>query len=80
MTPLQPLTEQDLADAAKTTLNLAVVGRRQAFDTYFASVVSMAQHPGTTRDAARPMTLEEARNKALAMLALRDQLIAEGGL
>lgn len=54
--------------------------RRQAFDTYFAGVVSMAQHPGTTRDAAKPMTLEESAGKALEMLRIRDELIAEGVL
>lgn len=54
--------------------------RRQAFDCYFAGVVAMAQHPGTTRDAAQPMTLEEAAGKALDMLAIRDHLVKEGVL
>lgn len=69
-----------LDDAVKTTLNLYVTGRRQAFDAYFSGIASMAQHPGTTRDAAQPMTLEQARDKALSMLRLRDELVALGKL
>ena len=77
--PVQDLEQaRALKAAAETTLNLFVSGRRQAFDTYFASIVSMAQHPGTTRDAAQPMTLFEARDKAMAMLALRDELTRDG--
>jgi hypothetical protein len=52
--------------------------RRQAFDMYFASIKSMADHPGTTRDAAKPKTLGECAEEAFRMLLLRDQMVEKG--
>jgi hypothetical protein len=46
--------------------------RRQAWDIYAASLLSMANHPGTTRDGAKPKSLEQIAQEADALLMLRD--------
>jgi hypothetical protein len=47
--------------------------RRIAWDMYASSVLGMSLHPGTTRDAARPMTVEQICELADRMLRQRDQ-------
>ncbi len=44
------------------------------FDMYFASLVSMQVHPGAGTKEHKALSLEECRDKALAMLAIRREL------
>lgn len=49
---------------------------RLTFDMYFASLASMQVHPGAGAKEHRKLTLEECRDMALQMLAIRRELIA----
>ncbi len=49
----------------------AYTARRIAWDIFFAGVVSINLHPGTTRDKAQPRSIEECAQIADQMLAER---------
>lgn len=46
-----------------------------AFDMYFASICSMQAHPGAGTKEHKKMTLEECRDMALGMIAIRQQVL-----
>lgn len=50
---------------------------RVAFDMYFASLCSMQVHPGAGMKEHCKLTLEECRDMALEMIAIR-RLVAGG--
>jgi hypothetical protein len=47
--------------------------RSLAWDCYFAGVMSISLHPGTSRDRAIPRSAEECAAIADEMLVLRDR-------
>lgn len=51
--------------------------RRLAWDSYFAGVMSISLHPGTTRDAAIRRSVEDCAKIADEMLAERDKRFKE---
>jgi hypothetical protein len=52
--------------------------RRQAWVTFFTGLVSMNEHPGTTRDLARHRPLEECAALADQMLKMHDTRVERG--
>ncbi len=57
-----------------------MIMRRAAWDMYLAGVMSISMHPGTTRDEAKPKTVQECADIADAMLRERDERIMRGEL
>ena len=45
----------------------------EVFDLYFATIVGMNLHPGTTREGAKKLSLEECAALATEMLYVRRQ-------
>lgn len=46
------------------------------FDVFFASIASMATHPGTTRDKAPERTMQWCADKALEMVLIRREVLS----
>lgn len=61
-------------------LDMDRVLRRQAWDVYAASLLSMNNHPGTTQGRAVKRTIAEVAEEADRMLAERDRRVMEGRL
>jgi hypothetical protein len=49
----------------------------EVFDMYFATIVSMAIHPGYARDNVKQMTLEDCAEKAAEMIEIRKNYTGE---
>lgn len=49
---------------------------RVSFDVYFASLMSMQMHPGAGTKEHQKLTLEDCRDVALQMIAIRREVIA----
>ena len=47
------------------------------FDIYFASVVSMNDHPGQRKEPSRVKTLDDCAIQAMRMLAIRRKVLSE---
>jgi hypothetical protein len=47
--------------------------RMIAWDVYASSALGMSMHPGTTRDSARPLTIQQVCSIADRMLEERDK-------
>lgn len=50
---------------------------RIPFDMYFASLMAMQVHPGAGTKEHRQLTLEECRDMALQMIAIRRAVVAD---
>ncbi len=50
------------------------IGEYYTFDMYFATLVSMTEHPGAGTKGHVKLSLEECRDKAIDMLKLRRAL------